>query len=195
MWIPFLFRFLLRTQLFRVIMERMTQPSVRCVAEVTVKIACCCVMAVMQGKKGWNKCSTCMIADGTAGLAGVRSTGTIWDVDCRLLVSWSSCGQTCIHMLIVQTSPWCDGSFSGHLAACVWRVLHTSGHWNRWSYLQVMKMLHGWTQKSGCLEGKNMYPLCLFERCMIYPSWLGTSSVQEKCLSFTVSWNFEVFSL
>lgn len=47
----FLSRFLLRTQKLRVTMERMIQPSARCVAEVIVRIACCCAMAVMQGKK------------------------------------------------------------------------------------------------------------------------------------------------
>lgn len=122
-----LFRFLLRTRKLRVMMERMIQPSVRCVAEVTTRIACYCVTAAMQGKKGWNKCSTCMIAGGSAVLASVLSTGTIWSVGCPLLLSsGSSCVQTCIHVLIAQTSPWCDGSFSGHVEAYVWTVLHTS---------------------------------------------------------------------
>lgn len=49
--IPVLFRFLLRTRKLRVLMERMIQPFVRCVAEVTARIACCSVMAVMQGKR------------------------------------------------------------------------------------------------------------------------------------------------
>lgn len=46
------FRFLWRLQKFRMMMVmKMIQPFVRCVVEVTEKTGCCCVTAVMQGKK------------------------------------------------------------------------------------------------------------------------------------------------
>lgn len=163
MWTPLLFRFLLRTQKLRVMMERMIQPSVRFVAEVTARIACCCVMAVMQGKKS-STVAPAWLLTAPQGLASVWSTGTIWFVGCPLLFSLGSlCGQTCIHVLMVQTSWGCDGSFSGDVAACVESPTHISAadHWNRWPYLQVMKMFVLIYATSGCKDGKNHIVLCL----------------------------------
>lgn len=106
MWISLWFRFLLRTQKLRVVKEKMIQPFVKYVAEVTERIACCCVMAVMQGKIYWNEYSTCVTAESTAGLASVWSPGTICNLDCPLLLSSaSSCAQTYICIFIVQMSP------------------------------------------------------------------------------------------
>lgn len=178
-----LFRFLLRTRILRVMMMRMMrmiQPSVRCVAEVTVRIACCCVMAVMQGKKGWNECSTWIIADGTAGLARVWSTGTIWSVGClSQLFSGSSCGRICIHVLIVQTSPSCDRTFSGHVAASVWKVLHMSVLQFTEQVMKLFVLIHA---TSECKKGEKYIPFISLRGCMTCPSWLSISTVWEQCL-------------